>query len=96
VGFVSFPLRIEMSGEVSVLSLCVPPLDPGTRAEASISGEELFAWCELFAFRVYAFVVLNIILPAVLGLVLVGETSVVTRGHKLEGLGYSFLLVGHD
>jgi len=86
---------IEMSWKVPILSLRVPSFDPGTRTEASIGRVELLAWCEIFTLGVYALVVVDIILPAVLGLVRVGESSVVARGHKLEWFGYSFLPVRH-
>jgi len=42
-------------------------------------------------------VVIDIVLPAVLGLVLVGEAGIETGCDKLEGLGDPlFAVVGHD
>lgn len=51
------------------------------------------AGIKVLALDVYALVVIDVVLPAVLGLVHVGEAGVGAGGDKLEGLGDKLLTI---
>jgi hypothetical protein len=68
--------------------LVIPSIRPGLGTQRAIGKVELAAWAEIVAFGDDALMVINVVLPAVLGLVLVWETSVIASSHKFEGLGY--------
>jgi hypothetical protein len=59
-------------------SLVVPSLVPSARAKRSVGKEELATGGKVLAFGVDALVIIDIVLPAVLGLVHVGEPGVNT------------------
>jgi hypothetical protein len=87
-------IDVEVDGEVARLSLLVPSLVPSARAEGSVSEEKLAARSEILALGVDALVVVDVVLPAVLGLVHVRVAGVDTGGDELEGLGLA-LIVRH-
>lgn len=78
---------IQFGREVSRLALSIPPVSPGLRAERTEGVVELTTWAEVFALGIDTLVVVNVVLPAVLGLVLLRETGIIASSHELEGLG---------
>lgn len=83
---------IHLDRELARLSLVVPSLNPVQWTQRSEGLEENLAWLKLLALDIDAFVVVDIGLCAVLGLVLVGEPCVELGGLELECLGVD----GHD
>lgn len=61
-------------------SLFIPLFNPVNRTQSRISLEEDLAWSKVLTFGVDTFVVVNVGLVTVLGLVLVWETGVKTNG----------------
>jgi len=60
-----------------------------------VGNVKLLARLELFALGEYALVVINVVLPAVFGLVLVRKAGIEAGCHEFEGHGNTFLIVGH-
>lgn len=83
-------LRLERSGESAGLDLLIPLADPIVRAKGSESLLELLAGSKLLTLGVDTLVVVNKVLPAVLGLVLVRESGV-----KASSLEHESFVVGH-
>lgn len=89
---------LEIHGEVSCFALVVPSLNPRVRAKGAIGKVELSARLEVFAFGKNAFMIVDVVLPAMFGLVHVGKASVVASSDELERLGNvasELLGVGH-
>lgn len=83
-------LRLERGGESAGLDLLIPFADPFVRAKGSESLLELLARSKLLTLGVDTLVVVNKVLPTVLGLVLVRESGV-----KASSLEHESLVVGH-
>jgi len=65
VGFQStVPLSIQSGGEVAVIALRIPPLEPGVGTQRSVGVVELLARGEFLALGVDALVVIDVVLPA--------------------------------
>ena len=85
-------LLVEVDREVASLALTVPTIGPGLGAKRAEGVVELLAGTEVLALGSGTLVVVDIVLPAVLGLVHLGETSIVTSSDELEGLGLEDLI----
>lgn len=73
-------LWLNVTGKVTITSLFIPLFNPVNRTQSRISLEEDLAWSKVLTFGVDTFVVVNVGLVTVLGLVLVWETGVKTNG----------------
>jgi len=92
-------LYIESGRKVAVFALIIPSRNPRAWAQRFEGEEELSAWWEVFASGSDAFVIVDVILPAMLCLVLIWEAGVEARGNELEGHGDTLLIAGivtHD
>merc|ERR1719412_1982822 len=78
-------IESKVGGEGALLSLLVPSLDPGVGADSSEVLVEELARLVLFTLQLLATVKVNIVLPAVPGLVLVREPGVEGDG-LLQGV----------
>merc|ERR1712137_1189975 len=86
-------LLVELDGEVSGLTLVVPSRCPAVGAEGLVCQHELAAGSKVLALGDDALVGVDVVLPAVLGLVLVGEAgieayvrrSLVSRPYRISG-----------
>jgi len=79
--------------ESSGFSLFIPARDPLIGAKGVISSEELLAGLEIFSSGVDTFEVIDIVLPAVLGLILVRESGIEPSG--LENVSFIFGFLRH-
>jgi len=86
-------LSVQLGWEVAGLSLLVPPLVPSAGAKRPVGQVELAARRKVLAFCVDAFVVVDVVLPAVLGLVRVREAGVGASSDKLERFRHKLLVV---
>lgn len=73
--------------KLSSSSLVIHVLDPGSRTQGCESLEEGLAWLKFFTLDVDTFVVIDVCLVAMLGLVGVGESRVELDGVELEVFG---------
>jgi hypothetical protein len=89
-------LIVQLGREVASLAQVVPPANPSRRAQRAVCDLELVARSKILALGVDALVIVNVVLPAVLGLVLVREPCVRANSHELEGHSNELVIVvGH-
>lgn len=72
-------LSSNLGGPSPTLSLVIPSFGPGKGAHGLVDPLEPFTWLVIFPLELLAPVVVSVILPAVLGLVGVGEAGVKGR-----------------
>lgn len=85
--------RLEVVGrEVTVAALLVPLVRPSGGAQSLVGAVELLAGSELLSLGVHATEVVDVVLEAAVGLVLVGEAGVVTESVELRA---EILVVRH-
>lgn len=86
-------MRLEVVGrEVAIAALLVPLLRPSSGAQSLVGAVELLAGSKLLSLGLNAAEVVDVVLEATVGLVLVGETGVVAESVELRA---EILLVRH-
>lgn len=92
----SMHLLIQSQRKRAFLALIIPPFRPRAGAQGVVGNVELTAGLEILAFGKNALVIIDIVLPAMLRLILVGKASVEPGSHKFERHGYTLLVFSHD
>jgi len=73
-----------LGGERSIFALLIPSLDPLHGTQGDVCTTELFTRSKLFALCLDTTEIVDVVLPAVAHLILVGEASIKSNGFQFS------------